>query len=310
MLALVARARAPLFIRAAATSAADTPAKVPLFSKYSNTDANLANVGVKWTETEIQELVSRIAANEPLEAVALKHKRTVKSIQARLAALANAAIVADPASQAKVLAKYHVTVQDIEELNRQNAERKGKSKAAPKSSAPKAASAGPAAATTAAAATPLPAMVGKPWTPEHNDELMKQAAARKSIADISALLARTPRSVEMRIAHLSLEKGMTKVRPDRTDLQQHLHSPANCIGHSSFVFHSAHTRRTPPVAHPPLGRCSPAVRRFGRVLRPRRCAAAGQGRQGAGQARCLGAQLMYACNVASVVVSRHVTLLL
>ena len=236
MLALVARARAPLFFRAAATSASNAPARVPLFSKYSNTDANLANVGVRWTEAEIQELVSRIGANEPLEAVALKHKRTVKSIQSRLAALANAAIAADPSSQAKVLAKYRVTVQDIEELNRQNAERRGKSKAASKSSAPKAESAG-AATTTGAATTPLPAMVGKPWTTEHNDELMKQAAARKSIADISALLARTPRSVELRIAHLSLEKGMAKV--------------ADSTIFISFSWHM-HVA-SPPPPHPPSG---------------------------------------------------------
>ena len=76
MLALIARTRAPLFFRSAATSIAEAK-KVPLFSKYSNTDANLANVGVRWTDAEIQELVSRIGAKEPLEAVALKHERTV-----------------------------------------------------------------------------------------------------------------------------------------------------------------------------------------------------------------------------------------
>jgi len=220
MLALIARTRAHVFFRAAATSVADAPAKVPLFKKYSNADANLANVGVRWTETEIQDLVSRIGANEPLETVALKHKRTVKSIKARLASLASAAITADPASQAKVLAKYRITVQDIEELNQQNAARKVKpaksTTPAPASSASKAA---PSAAAAGTASTPpLPAMVGKPWTSEHNEELMKQAMARKSIADISTLLLRTPRSVEMRIAQLSLDKGMTKVRATGTNV--------------------------------------------------------------------------------------------
>ncbi len=212
MLALIARAHAPVFFRAAATSVADSPARVPLFKKYNNPDANLANIGVRWTDAEIQELVKRVAANEPLEEVALKHKRTVKSIKARLATLANQAITADPASQAKVLAQYRVTVQDIEELNQQNAVRKeklAKSKPVSAPSAPKAASAG--AASAAASGVPLPAMVGKRWTPEHNEELMKQATARKPIAEISALLSRTPRSIEMRIAQLGLEKGMTKV---------------------------------------------------------------------------------------------------
>ena len=212
MLALIARAHAPVFFRAAATSVVDAPARVPLFKKYNNADANLANIGVRWTDAEIQELVKRVAANEPFEEVALKHKRTVKSIKSRLASLANQAIAADPASQAKVLAQYRVTVQDIEELNQQNAVRKeklAKSKPVSAPSAPKAASAG--AASAAASGVPLPAMVGKRWTPEHNEELMKQATARKPIAEISALLSRTPRSIEMRIAQLGLEKGMTKV---------------------------------------------------------------------------------------------------
>jgi hypothetical protein len=66
MLTLIARIRAPLFFRSAATSIAEAK-KVPLFSKYSNTDANLANVGVRWTDAEIQELVSRIGAKESLK---------------------------------------------------------------------------------------------------------------------------------------------------------------------------------------------------------------------------------------------------
>jgi hypothetical protein len=53
-------------------------------------------------------------------------------------------------------------------------------------------------------------MLGKPWTSEHNEELMKHASARKAIADIASVLARTPKSVEMRIAQLSLDKGLGK----------------------------------------------------------------------------------------------------
>jgi hypothetical protein len=210
MLALVARARAPLFFRAAASSAAAAPTKVPLFKRYKNPDETLANVGVKWTESEVRQLESHVASNEPLEAVALKHKRTVNSIKAKLASLASVAISEDPTSEAKVLSKYHVTLADIEELNKQNALRKAKSKSSPKASAAKSEPAAPAAADPNA--PPRPAMLGKPWTAEHNDELMKQAAAKKPIADISALLARTPKSVEMRIAQLSLDKGMSKVK--------------------------------------------------------------------------------------------------
>ncbi len=131
MLALIARTRAPLLLRSAVTSIAEAK-KVPLFSKYSNTDANLANVGVRWTDAEIQELVSRIGAKEPLEAVALKHKRTVNSIKAKLAFLARAEIAANPASKASILSKYNVTVSDIEELDKQNAARKQRLKSAPK----------------------------------------------------------------------------------------------------------------------------------------------------------------------------------
>jgi hypothetical protein len=54
-------------------------------------------------------------------------------------------------------------------------------------------------------------MLGKPWTSEHNEELMKQAFARKATADTASMLARTPKSVEMRIAQLSLDKGLGKV---------------------------------------------------------------------------------------------------
>lgn len=213
MLALVARARAPLFFRAAASSAAAAPTKVPLFTRYKNPDETLANVGVKWTESEVRQLESHVASNEPLEAVALKHKRTVNSIKAKLASLASVAISEDPTSEAKVLSKYHVTLADIEELNKQNALRKAKSKSSPKASAAKSEPAAPAAAAAADPnAPPRPAMLGKPWTAEHNEELMKQAAAKKPIADISALLARTPKSVEMRIAQLSLDKGMSKVK--------------------------------------------------------------------------------------------------
>jgi hypothetical protein len=210
MLALVLRARVPLFVRAASSSATATAAKIPLFKKYSSPDESLANVGVRWTEAEIEQLVSNVAANEPLEAVALKHKRTVNSIKAKLASLASAAIQADPASEAKVLSKYNVTLADIQNLNEQNALRKSKPKAVAKAPAAKSERAEPAAVDPNA--PPRPAMVGKPWTPEHNIELMKQAEARRPIADISALLARTTKSVEMRIAQLSLDKGMSKVK--------------------------------------------------------------------------------------------------
>jgi hypothetical protein len=207
MLALIARTRAPLFFRSAATTIAEAK-KVPLFSKYSNTDANLANVGVRWTDAEIQELVSSIAAKETLEAVALKHKRTVNSIKAKLAFLAGAEIAANPASKAGILSKYNVTVADIEELDKQNAARKQRLKSAPKK--PSDVKTASPAAVGDPNAPPRPAMLGKPWTSEHNEELMKQASARKAIADIASLLARTPKSVEMRIAQLSLDKGLGK----------------------------------------------------------------------------------------------------
>ena len=209
MLALIARTRAPLLLRSAATSIAEAK-KVPLFSKYSNTDANLANVGVRWTDAEIQELVSRIGAKEPLEAVALKHKRTVNSIKAKLAFLAGAEIAANPASKASILSKYNVTVSDIEELDKQNAARKQRLKSAPKKTSD-VKTAPSAAVAVDPNAPPRPAMLGKPWTSEHNEELMKQASARKAIADIASMLARTPKSVEMRIAQLSLDKGLGKV---------------------------------------------------------------------------------------------------
>ena len=220
MLAPAARARAIAFLlRAASTAAA--PERVPLYKNVKVTDANLANVGVRWTEAEVQALVKRVEANESVEGIALKHQRTANSIRAKLATLAGAAITADPAAQASVLAKYRVTAADIEELNQRNAARReavkqGKTAAkAPKANANASANASAKAEAVAVAADPnappRPAMVGKPWLAEHNEELMKQAAARKSIADISTLLARTPKSVEMRIAHLSLDKGMAKV---------------------------------------------------------------------------------------------------
>jgi hypothetical protein len=206
MLALILRSRVSLFFRAVSTSATDVPAKVPLFRKYKNPDEGLANVGVRWTEAEVQQLISNVAASDSLEAVAAKHKRTVNSIKAKLASLASAAIQADPSSEAQLLSKYHVSLADIQQLKEQNALRKSKSKNVVKVPAAKS-----EPAVVDPNASPRPANLGKPWTPEHNNELMKQAAARRPIADISALLARTPKSVEMRIAQLSLDKGMSKV---------------------------------------------------------------------------------------------------
>lgn len=229
MLAIIARARAPLFFRAASTSAAVAPAKVPLFKKYINPDEALANVGVRWTEAEVQQLVSHIAANEPLEAVAVKHKRTVNSIKAKLASLASAAIQADPASEAKLLSKYRVTLADIQKLNEQNALRKSKSKADSKATATKSVRTEPAAVDPNA--PPRPANLGKPWSPDHNIELMKLADARRPIADISAMLARTTKSVEMRIAHLSLDKGMSKVRASVRQLAEPYPRVCNCMVH-------------------------------------------------------------------------------
>jgi len=219
MLALV-RSRAFAFVRAASTAA---PERVPLYKKITTTDEKLANVGVKWSEEEVQSLVTRVDANEPLESIALQHKRTLNSIKAKLTTLASSAIDADPSSQARVLAKYHVTTTDIEELKQRNAARREAARKAARAPSARSSAANPAAANPAAAkpaaaapaadpnAPPRPANVGKPWTAEHNEELMKQAAARKPIADISALLARTPKSIEMRIAQLSFDKGMTKV---------------------------------------------------------------------------------------------------
>ena len=146
MLAPAARARAIAFLlRAASTAAA--PERVPLYKNVKVTDANLANVGVRWTEAEVQALVKRVEANESVEGIALKHQRTANSIRAKLATLAGAAITADPAAQASVLAKYRVTAADIEELNQRNAARReavkqGKTAAkAPKANASASASA-------------------------------------------------------------------------------------------------------------------------------------------------------------------------
>jgi hypothetical protein len=165
----------------------------------------LANVGVRWSQAEVDDLLQSLSENQSIPSIALKLKRTSNAIQAKLAALANAAIVADPSAQQSILLKYHVTMEDIENLSKQNLARS-------KRAQPKVTASVERPAMLGNASVERPAMLGKPWAAEHNEELMKLAAARKPIAEISTLLARSAKSVEMRIASISMDQGLSKVR--------------------------------------------------------------------------------------------------